>query len=126
MAVGAELSTSPGARHPLPRRGLGMVVAAVAIALSGLSVFRKGLSRCLGQPVINALMSVAVAGAFAIGQWPEAAMVMALHSLAELSRPGRSSARETRSLVCCNRRRHKSKVRQVDGSWATVEARPWP
>lgn len=33
---------------------------------------------------INALMSVAVAGAFVIGQWPEAAMVMALYSLAEL------------------------------------------
>src|SRR5690606_31656000 len=33
---------------------------------------------------INALMAVAVTGAFLIGEWPEAAMVMALYSLAEL------------------------------------------
>lgn len=33
---------------------------------------------------INALMSVAVTGAFLIGQWPEAAMVMALYAIAEL------------------------------------------
>jgi Cd2+/Zn2+-exporting ATPase len=37
-----------------------------------------------GRLNINALMSVAVAGAFVIGQWPEAAMVMALYAIAEL------------------------------------------
>jgi Cd2+/Zn2+-exporting ATPase len=64
---------------------LGMGVAAIAIALSGFSVFRKGLSSLLsGKLNINALMSVAVAGAFVLGEWPEAAMVMALYALAEL------------------------------------------
>jgi Cd2+/Zn2+-exporting ATPase len=38
----------------------------------------------MGQLNINALMTVAVTGAFVIGQWPEAAMVMALYAIAEL------------------------------------------
>ena len=37
-----------------------------------------------GQLNMNALMGVAVTGAFLIGQWPEAAMVMALYAIAEL------------------------------------------
>jgi len=64
---------------------LGMGTAGVAIALSGLAVFKKGLSAILrGQLNVNALMSVAVTGAFIIGEWPEAAMVMALYMIAEL------------------------------------------
>src|SRR5690606_9091935 len=66
-------------------QGSGMPLASLAIALAGTAVFRNGL-RALsrGNLNINALMSVAVAGAFVIGEWPEAAMVMALYSLAEL------------------------------------------
>ena len=57
---------------------------AAAIALSGLAGFRKGLTALMhGQLNINALMTVAVTGAFLIGQWPEAAMVMALYAIAE-------------------------------------------
>ena len=37
-----------------------------------------------GRLNINALMSVAVTGAVVIGQWAEAAMVMALYAIAEL------------------------------------------
>lgn len=63
----------------------GMLLAAVAIGLAGLSVLRSGLAALTrGDLNINALMSVAVIGAFLIGEWPEAAMVMALYSLAEL------------------------------------------
>ena len=63
----------------------GMVLAAAAIALAGITVLRKGLASLVrGDLNINALMSVAVVGAFLIGEWPEAAMVMALYSLAEL------------------------------------------
>ena len=66
-------------------RGVGMVLAAAAIALAGTTVFRKGLYALFrGKLNINALMTVAVSGAFMIGEWPEAAMVMALYSLAEL------------------------------------------
>ena len=55
-----------------------------SIALSGLSVLREGLTALVkGRLDIAALMAVAVAGAFALGQWPEAAMVMTLFALAE-------------------------------------------
>ena len=73
------------APHTLVWKGAGMALAAVAIALSGASVYRKGLvSLARARLNIDALMTVAVSGAFLIGQWPEAAMVMALYSLAEL------------------------------------------
>lgn len=63
---------------------LGMVLAAVAIALAGFSTYGKGFAALRrGRLNINALMSVAVTGAFLIGQWPEAAMVMALYAIAE-------------------------------------------
>lgn len=64
---------------------VGLAIAALAIWLSGIETYGKGikaLSR--GRLNINALMSVAVTGAFVIGQWPEAAMVMALYAIAEL------------------------------------------
>ncbi|MBN9408747.1 MAG: heavy metal translocating P-type ATPase [Burkholderiales bacterium] len=63
----------------------GMALAAVAIVLAGLGIYRSGLaSLARGRLDINALMTVAVTGAFLIGQWPEAAMVMALYAIAEL------------------------------------------
>lgn len=66
-------------------KGVGMAVAALAIWLAGISTYKKGLAALVrGKLNINALMSVAVTGAFLIGQWPEAAMVMALYAIAEL------------------------------------------
>ena len=65
-------------------KGAGLAVAAAAIWLAGFDVYKKGLTALLrGRLNINALMTVAVTGAFAIGQWPEAAMVMALYAIAE-------------------------------------------
>ena len=105
----------------------GMAVAAIAIALSGLAVFRKGLSSLLrGQLNINALMSVAVIGAFAIGQWPEAAMVMALYSLAELieARSVERARNAITGLLALSP--EQAEVRQPDGSWTRVEAKAIP
>ncbi len=66
-------------------KALGLAIAAGAIALAGPDIYRKGLSALAqGKLNINALMTVAVSGAFVIGQWPEAAMVMALYAIAEL------------------------------------------
>jgi Cd2+/Zn2+-exporting ATPase len=63
---------------------LGMGLAIGAILLSGFSVYGKGLAALRQRRLnINALMTVAVTGAFLIGQWPEAAMVMALYAIAE-------------------------------------------
>lgn len=65
-------------------RYLGMALAGLSIAVTGLGVYIKGLRAFNdGRLNINALMTIAVTGAFLIGQWPEAAMVMALYAIAE-------------------------------------------
>jgi Zn2+/Cd2+-exporting ATPase len=123
VAVAAEL-VHFFAPDTLLWRAVGMAVAAGAIALSGLSVFRKGLSALLHRQLnINALMSVAVAGAFAIGQWPEAAMVMALYSLAELieARSVERARNAISGLLALSP--PQVEVRQADGSWSTVDAK---
>ncbi|AMM26572.1 4-deoxy-4-formamido-L-arabinose-phospho-UDP deformylase [Variovorax sp. PAMC 28711] len=84
VAIAAELShlLLP---DTLAWRITGMGLAAVAIGLAGLGIYQSGIRSLLrGKLGIDALMSVAVTGAFLIGQWPEAAMVMALYALAEL------------------------------------------
>ncbi len=103
---------------------VGMGVAAVAIALSGTSVFRKGFSALRrGQLNINALMTVAVTGAFLIGQWPEAAMVMALYSLAELIE-ARSVERARNAIAgLLALAPPQAEVRQADGRWLLVDAK---
>ena len=63
---------------------VGMALAVLAIGLAGLGVYKAGLKNLLQFKLgIHALMAVAVTGAFLIGQWPEAAMVMALYAAAE-------------------------------------------
>ncbi len=102
---------------------LGMALAAAAIALAGLGVFKKGLVALRHLRLnINALMSVAVAGAFLLGQWPEAAMVMALYSIAELIEAravDRARHAITGLLAMAPEEAH---VRQGDGSWQAVPA----
>lgn len=84
MAIAAE-ATSFFAPDTQPWNLLSMALAGAAIWLAGLDVYKKGLAALArGKLNINALMSVAVTGAFLIGQWPEAAMVMALYGIAEL------------------------------------------
>ncbi|AVP57975.1 heavy metal translocating P-type ATPase [Pulveribacter suum] len=84
--IAAALALASGAEvaHWLQQDTLGMALAVVAIALSGLGVYRSGLKDLARLRLgINALMAVAVTGAVLIGQWPEAAMVMALYVAAE-------------------------------------------
>ena len=84
MASGAE-AISFFAPDVLLWKGAGMAVAAVAIWLAGIDTYKKGMGALLRAKLnISALMAVAVTGAFLIGQWPEAAMVMALYAIAEL------------------------------------------
>lgn len=78
LAAGAEVAH--WLQYDLP----GMALAVLAIALSGLGVYQAGLQDLARLRLgINALMAVAVTGAVLIGQWPEAAMVMALYVAAE-------------------------------------------
>lgn len=103
------------------------VVAGLAFAAilgCGLGTYKKGWIALKNRNLnINALMSIAVTGAVLIGQWPEAAMVMVLFTLAELI--------EARSL---DRARHAigglmqlspemATVRQADGQWQDTDVR---
>lgn len=54
----------------------GMAIALAAILLAGLDVYKKGVGALLRRRLnINALMTVAVTGAFLIGQWPELSLI---------------------------------------------------
>ena len=101
--------------------GTGMLMAASAIALSGFSVYGEGLAALRsGRLNINALMSVAVTGAFLIGQWPEAAMVMALYSLAEAieARAVERARNAITGLLALAP--EQAAMQQADGSWQTM------
>ena len=102
-------------------RPAGLTIAAAAIALAGFGTFRKGLSALRhGRLNINALMSVAVAGAFVIGQWPEAAMVMALYAIAELieARAVDRARNAISGLLALSP--DTADLRQADGTWKSV------
>ena len=99
-------------------QGLGLAVAAVAIWLAGFDVYQKGLVALRRARLnINALMTVAVTGAFAIGQWPEAAMVMALYAIAEAieARAVDRARNAIKGLLALAP--EQAEVRQADGSW---------
>lgn len=123
LAVGAELLAF-FAPNAMALKGAGMVLAAAAIWLSGFSVYRKGFSALRhGRLNINALMTVAVTGAFLIGQWPEAAMVMALYAIAELieARAVDRARNAIRSLLDLTP--DSAEVRQPDGAWRAVASK---
>ncbi|MDM0012501.1 cation-translocating P-type ATPase [Variovorax sp. J22P168] len=101
----------------------GMAIAALAIGLAGLETYAKGLAALRhGRLNINALMSVAVTGAFLIGQWPEAAMVMALYAIAELieARAVDRARNAIKGLVALAPA--EAEVQQADGRWLRVAA----
>ncbi len=108
-------------------KGIGMALAAAAIWLAGFSTYRKGFAALLqGRLNINALMTVAVTGAFLIGQWPEAAMVMALYAIAELIE-GRAVDRARNAIKSLlDLTPETAEVRQPDGSWKSVAAAQVP
>ena len=117
VAVGAE-GLPFFAPDTLPWKGAGMAVAALAIWLAGFETYKKGLFAVLrGKLNINALMSVAVTGAFLIGQWPEAAMVMALYAIAELieARAVDRARNAIKSLLALAP--EEALMRAADGAW---------
>jgi Cd2+/Zn2+-exporting ATPase len=118
LAIGAELIAFL-APHTLVYTGIGMALAASAIGLAGFSTYLKGMAALRNLRLnINALMSVAVTGAFIIGQWPEAAMVMALYAIAELIE-ARSVDRARNAIKgLLDMTPEKAEVKQADGSWA--------
>lgn len=126
-ALAAALGLAVAASYfapSLPSRQLaGMAMAAVAIWLAGLDTYKKGLVALRRRRLnINALMSVAVTGAFVLGQWPEAAMVMALYAIAELIEArsvdrARNAIKGSMALAP-----DAAETRQADGSWQSIPA----
>lgn len=93
----------------------------LAIGLCGFGTYRKGwIALKNGNLNINALMSIAVTGALLIGQWPEAAMVMFLFTIAELiEAKSLDRARNAiRGLVQLTP--EQTTVQQANGSWIEV------
>ena len=123
LAFGAE-SVSFFAPHTLTFSGFGMALSAAAIGLAGFSTYVKGLAALRNLRLnINALMTVAVTGAFLIGQWPEAAMVMALYAIAELIE-ARSVDRARNAIKgLLDMSPEKAEVKQADGSWAEIRVK---
>ena len=102
-------------------QGLGLAVAAAAIWAAGFDVYKKGLVALRhGRLNINALMTVAVTGAFAIGQWPEAAMVMALYAIAEAIEAKAVDRARNAIKGLLAMAPEEAAVRQPDGGWATL------
>lgn len=105
----------------LPWTLAGMALALAAIFMAGLEVYQKGLTALFRRRLnINALMTVAVTGAFLIGQWPEAAMVMALYAIAELIEAmavdrARNAIKGLMALAP-----EEAELRQPGGQWTTV------
>ena len=118
-ATGAEalewIGTGP---HWLPA-----AAALLAIALTGTAVYRKGWMAVWNRQLnINALMSIAVTGALILGDWPEAAMVMALFAIAERIEAGSlDRARHAIRKLMALSPDHAT-VRQADGTWKSVPA----
>ena len=95
-----------------------LLPALVSVLLIGTPIIKKGWIAIINHNLnINALMSIAVTGAFLIGHWPEAAMVTFLFSLAELIE-ARSLVRArdaVRSLMVLTP--EAALVQQADGDW---------
>jgi Cd2+/Zn2+-exporting ATPase len=120
LAFGAEAVVWAGGRET----SLPVVAMALAsIALGGLPTLRKGLTALRTLTLnINLLMSTAVIGAAAIGQWPEAAVVVFLFAVAELIEAAslERARNAVRSLMSLSP--DTASVKQGDGAWREVEA----
>jgi len=100
------------------------LVALVSILSGGLTTYKKGWIALKNLNLnINALMSIAVTGAVLIGQWPEAAMVMFLFTVAELIEAKSLDRARNAISGLMQMTPEKVTVRQVDGSWVEREAK---
>ncbi|HQY76288.1 MAG TPA: heavy metal translocating P-type ATPase [Rhodoferax sp.] len=103
---------------------LAAALALIAVLACGISTYKKGwMAVRNGNLNINALMSIAVTGALVLGQWPEAAMVMVLFTVAEwIEARSLDRARNAiRSLMQLTP--ETATVLQSDGTWQEVAAK---
>ena len=100
------------------------LVALVSILSGGLTTYKKGWIALKNLNLnINALMSIAVTGAVLIGQWPEAAMVMFLFTVAELIEAKSLDRARNAISGLMQMAPDKATVQQADGSWVELEVK---
>ena len=100
------------------------LVALVSILSGGLTTYKKGWIALKNLNLnINALMSIAVTGAILIGQWPEAAMVMFLFTVAELIEAKSLDRARNAISGLMQMTPEQATVRQADGSWVEMEVK---
>lgn len=100
------------------------IVALVSILSGGLSTYKKGWIALKNRNLnINALMSIAVTGAVLIGQWPEAAMVMFLFTVAELIEAKSLDRARNAISGLMQMTPEKATVRQPKGEWVEREVK---
>jgi Cd2+/Zn2+-exporting ATPase len=118
-AVGAEAVSWLG----LPA-WLAALLAITAVLACGITTYQKGwVAIRNGNLNINAMMSMAVTGALALGQWPEAAMVMVLFSVAELIEAQSLDRARNAIQGLMQLAPERATVLQADGHWRELEAR---
>ncbi|WP_431311474.1 heavy metal translocating P-type ATPase [Paraburkholderia aromaticivorans] len=117
VAAGSEAAGWLGAPAWLPA-GL----AILAILSCGLTTYKKGwLAIRNGNLNINALMSIAVTGALILRQWPEAAMVMVLFTIAELIEAKSLDRARNAIQGLMQLTPEQASVQQLDGSWRSMD-----
>ncbi len=99
------------------------IVALIAIFSGGLTTYKKGWIALKNFNLnINALMSIAVTGAVLIGQWPEAAMVMFLFTVAELIE-AKSLDRARNAIGGLMQLTPETATVQQNGEWLELEVK---
>jgi Cd2+/Zn2+-exporting ATPase len=100
------------------------VLALTAVLACGLTTYKKGwIAIRNGNLNINALMSIAVTGALLLGQWPEAAMVMVLFTIAELIEAKSLDRARNAIQGLMQLTPERATVLQADGTWGDVDAK---
>jgi Cd2+/Zn2+-exporting ATPase len=100
------------------------IIALVSILSGGLSTYKKGWIALKNLNLnINALMSIAVTGAILIGQWPEAAMVMFLFTVAELIEAKSLDRARNAISGLMQMTPEQATVLQADGSWIAQDVK---
>jgi Cd2+/Zn2+-exporting ATPase len=120
-ALAAEIvAWSGGDERSLPV----IALALLGIALGGLGTLKKGWIALRNFSLnMNFLMSLAVIGAAAIGQWPEAAVVIVLFTLAEMIEALSLDRARNAIAGLMAMSPDTATVRGPDGAWRSVAAR---
>ncbi|WP_231602358.1 heavy metal translocating P-type ATPase [Herbaspirillum chlorophenolicum] len=120
-ALGSEIMAwTSGDERSLPV----IALALLGIALGGLGTLKKGWIALRNFSLnMNFLMSLAVIGAAVIGQWPEAAVVIVLFTLAEMIEALSLDRARNAIAGLMAMAPDLATVRGADGSWTSTPAR---